>query len=144
MRKVLFIASAIDSLDDRGIPLKKEFQKIVEESGWEAIGAGLKNNPIIDIDTNRKRKREIISHDLEEIKRADLVLVITDLKTFTVGTWIEMWEAFKLKKKIILFSTSPEKIKNIFITALVERIFVKKEQLKEYLENYEDSNTRKS
>jgi nucleoside 2-deoxyribosyltransferase len=120
--KIVYYAGAIDSVKDKGRTEREYFKKIVEQCGCKMIGAGFDDNPIISSNSPLSLQKKIAANDLELLKKSDIILVVTDLSTFAVGTWIEMHEASKLGQPIIIFIKNNSKVKNIFINTYSNKI----------------------
>ena len=152
----VYYAGAIDSVDDKGRTDRDYFKKIVEECGWEIVGAGFGDNPIISIHSSSSLQREIVREDLKLLEKSDIFLVVTDLKTFSVGSWIEMHEASKRGQPIVTFiknekgdkdkdknknknKKNKDKVRNIFINTYSDKIIHDDiDELKDTLKNMKD------
>jgi 3-keto-L-gulonate-6-phosphate decarboxylase len=65
----------------------------------------------------------VAAQDLRIQRKCEATLVYTDLKTFAVGTWCEMWEAKKLGQMVIVLTPSPpQTIRSVFIKAYADYI----------------------
>lgn len=142
----VYYAGAIDSVDDKGRTDRDYFKKIVEECGFEIVGAGFGDNPIISTRSPLSLQREIVREDLKLLEKSDIFLVVTDLKTFSVGSWIEMHEASKRGQPIVTFIKNEEgdknknKVRNIFINTYSDKIIHDDiDELKDALKNMKDA-----
>lgn len=85
-----------------------EMMKFLEDNGFQPVRQIVKGK--LDYSTIkdfRKRKNlanKIITHDLQLIKKSDVLIVLPEP---SFGASIEMYVAKSLKKKIILFSNKP-------------------------------------
>ena len=116
----IFLASAIDEDESRGSRVRSYYSNLIKECGCEVLGAGIGENPIISTSSPRSVCKSIIRHDLNEQFSCHATLVVTDGKTLAVGTWIELWEAYKLGQFIILFVENSREVKSIFLKGLVD------------------------
>ena len=142
-KPTVFIAAAIDSLEDRGQSIRKELKEVIESCGLNVSAAGIFKNPVIDVEkSSHFLKRTIVALDIQELKKCQITLVVTDLRTFSVGTWIEMWEARQMGQYILLYITNKNKIANIFLESLVDKIIYSNEELEGFLKTYENNNRK--
>ncbi len=119
MQITVFVAAAID--EAKRNPDQVRVAAIVEECGCKAIGAGIGGNPIVPHSSPKSHCRAIIRQDLMELSKAHAILIVTDGKTFSVGTWVEMWEAHKQGQYIILYLCDHKSIpKSVFLRGLVD------------------------
>jgi nucleoside 2-deoxyribosyltransferase len=115
----VYIAQAIDSNPEGVIENINNFANILIEYGLDVRGAGIPPSPIIGPDTNIERKKVIVAYDLTVLRGCDILLVISDLDTFALGTMMEMEYARQLGLYIILYC--PSKCKNIFADKTVDK-----------------------
>lgn len=90
-----------------GIDKIVELRKFLEEKGFETIKQFSEGNDYSNIADFRKKQelvKKIIRHDLECIKKADVLVVFPEP---SFGASIEMFVAKRKKKKVILFSSKP-------------------------------------
>lgn len=133
MKPIIFIATAIDSSPDRGMGIRKELIKILKKK-YNVVGAGIAQNPIIDLDKSTTlRKKEIVAQDIQEARNADIILVVTDLNTFSVGTWCEVWEGYMRGRIITLYITGRKKLRNIFLETICHHVIYDIKTLKKDL-----------
>ena len=85
-----------------------EIMKFLEDNGFQPVRQFVKRkSDYSKIKDFRKRKdlaHKIIMHDLQVIKKSDVLIVLPEP---SFGASIEMYVAKSLKKKIILFSNKP-------------------------------------
>ena len=84
-----------------------EMRKFLESKGFETIKQFSKGKDYSNIRDFRKKTmlvKKIIKHDLDCIKKADVLVVLPDP---SFGASIEMFVAKNAKKKVILFSSKP-------------------------------------
>lgn len=85
-----------------------EMMKFLEDNGFQPVRQFVKGkSDYSTIKDFRKRKNlanKIIMHDLQIIKKSDVLIVLPEP---SFGASIEMYVAKSLKKKIILFSNKP-------------------------------------
>ena len=122
MKPKVYIASAIDEDITRGKNVREHFRMLVEECGCEALGAGFAGNPIIPTESPREVCKSIIRQDLMEQGKAHVTLGITNRKTFAVGTWIEVWEGYKLGQYIIIYVYDHNEVPSIFLKGIADEI----------------------
>ena len=122
MKIKIYIASAIDEDESRGKDIRSYFGKLVEGCGCEAIGAGIGDNPVISTNSPKSVCKSIIRQDLMELEHTHAFLGVTDGKTLAVGTWVELWEAYKIGQYIILYVENSKTIRSIFLKGLVDEI----------------------
>lgn len=116
----VFLASAIDEDESRGMHVREVFGKLIEECGCEVTGAGIADNPIIDVDSSKADCQNIIVGDLLEQSQARVTLVVAE-RTFAVGTWIEAWEAYRMHQYLIVFVWGGA-IRSIFLRGIADEI----------------------
>lgn len=90
-----------------GIDKILKLREFLEKKGFDTVKQFSEGNNYSSISDFRKKPelvKKIIKHDLECIKKAD-VLVILPKPSF--GASIEMFVAKSKKKKVILFSSKP-------------------------------------
>ena len=116
----IFLASAIDEDENRGSRIRAYYGTLIRECGCKVIGAGIAGNPIISTLSSRGVCKGIIRHDLNEQSSCHATLVITDGRTLAVGTWIELWEAYKMGQFTILFVENGGALRSIFLTGIVD------------------------
>ena len=121
MKKTIFVASAIDDLPDKGMEIRLQMECVLGKY-YNLIGAGFGKNPIINFNNSRLRKKEIMDNDIKVIRKADIFLIVTDLKTFSVGTWAEMWEAYTRGIPVSLYITGNKELHNIFLESICSHI----------------------
>jgi len=128
VRPKVFIASAIDEDESRGMCVRERFGRIIEECGFEALGAGISGNPIVDVDSPISVCHKIIVADLLEQSRAQSTLVVMDC-TPVFGTIIEAWEAYRQGQHLVVFVLKGE-IKSIFLRGIVDEVIHTENELR--------------
>ena len=84
-----------------------EMREFLENKGFETVKQFSKGNDYSNIRDFRKKTmlvKKIIKHDLDCIKKADVLVVLPEP---SFGASIEMFVAKNAKKKVILFSSKP-------------------------------------
>jgi dihydrodipicolinate reductase len=90
-----------------GIGKILEMREFLESSGFETVKQFSKGKDYSKIQDFRKKTtlvKKIIKHDLDCIKKADVLVVLPEP---SFGASIEMFVAKNAKKKVILFSSKP-------------------------------------
>jgi len=90
-----------------GIDKILEMREFLEREGFETIKQFSKGQDYSKIHDFRKKTtlvKKIIKHDLDCIKKADVLVVLPEP---SFGASIEMFVAKNAKKKVILFSSKP-------------------------------------
>lgn len=92
-----------------GVGINKilELREFLESEGFETVKQFSKGKDYSNIRDFRKKTmlvKKIIKHDLDCIKKADVLVVLPDP---SFGASIEMFVAKSAKKKVILFSSKP-------------------------------------
>lgn len=84
----------------------RTFYHKLENKGYQILNhieaKGMDYSRIKDFRDKPKLSKEIVKHDLDYIKRTDVVVVLANKASY--GTAIEMYVAKKLGKKIIFFA----------------------------------------
>jgi dihydrodipicolinate reductase len=84
-----------------------EMRKFLEKEGFETVKQFSKGKDYSNIRDFRKKTalvKKIIKHDLDCIKKSDVLVVLSEP---SFGASIEMYVAKNAKKKVILFSSKP-------------------------------------
>ncbi len=85
-----------------------EMRRFLEENGFQTVKQFVKGKSdysrMNDFRKRKKLAKKIIAHDLQVIKKSDVLIVFPEP---SFGASIEMYIAKVLKKKIILFSNKP-------------------------------------
>ncbi len=93
-----------------GVDKIREFYKKIKQEGFEIVNHVEEQNMdyshIQDFRNEKELCAKIVNHDLEYVKKADVLVVI--VKKPSYGTAIEMYVAKSTGKKIILFA--PESV----------------------------------
>jgi len=130
----IYFALPIDINPDKALKRIEEFKKIFTKfPKIEVYGAGLNDSPIIPPNTTWTQQRLIVAYDLRIIRQCDILLIVTDNKTFCAGTFMELEYARQLGIYTIMLSLS-KNIKNIFLLTMVDRIAYSIKELEEILE----------
>ena len=116
----VFLAGAIDEDGSLGMNVRELFGKLIEECGCEVLSAGILSNPIIPTDSPVSVCKDTMQRDLLEQSRCQATLVVVD-STPAVGTWIEMWEAYKQGQRVIVF-VRDRKVRSVFLRGVADEI----------------------
>ncbi len=112
--------------------------KFLEENGFEPVKQIVKGksdySKIRDFRKRRKLARKIIIHDLQFVKKSDVLIVLPEP---SFGASIEMYVAKSLKKKIILFSNRP--VPTPWPVGYSDLIITNKKDLLNYLQKIKES-----
>jgi len=128
----IYYCSPIDICLEKAKEEIEKFKQLFSKfPNIQVEGAGFGDNPIVDSNTSWIKKKAIVSYDYRILRSCDILLVITDLKTFCSGTMLEMEYARQLGLTIILYC--PYKPKNIFLECLTDKIVYSIEELEEVL-----------
>lgn len=125
MQLKVFLACSIDSGGMHWKLNRETLVKLCEDCGCEVMAAGEGQNPIISSSAPKSLCKIVMNHDLTEQRKAHVTLVATELEEFSVGTWIEMWEAYKLGQYIILFVAcgfEAREVRSVFLRGLADEI----------------------
>lgn len=90
-----------------GVDKILKIRKFLESEGFETVKQFSKGKDYSNIRDFRKKMslvKNIIKHDLECIKKSDVLVVLPEP---SFGASIEMFIAKKARKKVILFSSKP-------------------------------------
>lgn len=159
----LYYAAAIDTCVDKAFKQIEEFKKLfniytIREWGVregiknpiEFYGAGFGNSPIIGPETSAVKKGVISAYDLRKIRECDVLLVVTDLKQFAAGTFMEFEYArnlgiytivMVLPKEVPIYSQpygtrlEKQRCHNIFLETYANKIIYSMEELEEILKD---------
>ena len=92
-----------------GIESIREFYDWLKNQGYETINhiksQDMDYSYIKDFRDEEELSKKIVEHDLEFVKKADVLVILVDMPSF--GTAIESFVAKNEGKKIILFSPNP-------------------------------------
>ncbi|MRN41474.1 MAG: hypothetical protein FIO02_10590 [Nitrosopumilales archaeon] len=69
------------------------------------VGRGMDYSDIKDFRNKKKLSRQIVNHDLEYVKKADVLVVLANMPSY--GAAIEMFVAKNSGKKIVLLAKDP-------------------------------------
>lgn len=93
-----------------GIQHIREFYSILLKEGFDVLRhveeKSMDYSDIQDFRDKRDLSKEIVNHDLEYVKKADVIVVMMS-KTPSYGTWMEMYVAKMAGKKVILVANEP-------------------------------------
>ena len=137
----LYYASAIDVCQKKAFKQIEEFKKIFSKYDIQVYGAGFGNSPIIPLGCSEVYKAVITAYDMRQIRKCDILLVVTDLKTFAAGTFEEMMYARTNGLYVILLVLNKRKgykpihseIKNIFLESHADKIIYSIDELEQVL-----------
>lgn len=131
----VYYSHPVDALRDKG-QSHRDNVNLIKQCGWEVCGPGIGDTPIINAsESTFEVKKLIVERELKRIRESDLILIITDLKSFSAGSWMEYQYARSLGKKTIVFVKSKDKVKNIFIETTADKIiYNSKRELKKELD----------
>lgn len=147
-----YYASAIDCSVDKGKRLLGIFKEVFKKYPQiEVSGAGIGESPIISLNSSKTLKKAIVAYDLRKLRECDILLMVTDLKTYCAGSHMELEYARNLGLLTIVLclpdfvysiksdelrshSGLKDKVKNIFIETMADRVIYTIEELKEILE----------
>lgn len=131
----LYYASAIDTCVKEAFEQIEIFKKILSKYDIEVYGAGFKDSPIISPDSSEEYKGVVSAYDLRKIRECDILLVVTDLKTFCPGTMMELEYSRNLGLYTIVLCLGNGFCKNIFIKTYANKIIYSKDELRQILKN---------
>lgn len=93
-----------------GVEHIREFYSILSKEGFDVLRhveeKSMDYSDIQDFRDKRELSKEIVNHDLEYVKKADVIVVMMS-KTPSYGTWMEMYVAKMAGKKVILVANEP-------------------------------------
>ena len=97
------------SIGHGGVENIKNFYNFLKNESFDVLehiqAEGMDYSHISDFRDKKELSQKIVDHDLEFVKKADVVVVLVDVPSY--GTAVEMYIAKKLGKKIILFGEKP-------------------------------------
>ena len=154
----IYYAAAIDTCVDKAFKQIEEFKKIFNpytnsfsiNHPIVVYGAGFGDSPIIGPETSVVKKGVISAYDLRKIRECDVLMVVTDLKQFAAGTFMELEYARNLGIYTIVLALIPKfnyqkigpyevppptKVQNIFLETYANKIIYSKEELEEILKD---------
>jgi len=136
----LYYAASVDCSVDQGKHLLGIFKEVFKKYPQiEVSGAGIGESPIISLDSSKTLKKAIVAYDLRKLRECDILLVVTDLKTYCAGSHMELEYARNLGLLTIVLCVDKDGLaiyglKNIFIETLADKIIHSIEELEEILE----------
>ena len=134
MKPRVFITYPIDSTPDKGNEICRRMETLVKSCGCECFGAGIGGNPIVK-DFTLPICKMIIANDLTQCLSCHCTVAITDLETFSVGTWIEVFKAYERGQNIILYVTNSNIIRSVFLSGICTQVVRSDEELRACLNN---------
>lgn len=136
----VYYSSAIDCSEDQGKHLFVIFKKLFKKYPQiEVCGAGIGESPIINLDSSKTLKKAVVAYDLRKLRECDILLMVTDLKTYCAGTHMELEYARNLGLLTIVLCIDRDGLpkhglKNIFIETQVDKIIHSISELENILE----------
>jgi nucleoside 2-deoxyribosyltransferase len=92
-----------------GVNEIKQMYSMLHHKGYEIVDhlvhKGMDYSDIRDFRDKKELSHKIVSHDLQYIKKADVIIVLTNSPSY--GTAIEMFIAKSLSKNVILLAKDP-------------------------------------
>jgi hypothetical protein len=92
-----------------GIDDVRRFYTLLDTEGFDIVdhivGKGMDYSDIKDFRNKKELSRQIVNHDLEYVKKADVLVVLASMPSY--GAAIEMFVAKNSGKKIILLAKDP-------------------------------------
>lgn len=89
-----------------GIDDIRRFYALLDTEGFDTVdhivGKGMDYSDIKDFRNKKELSQQIINHDLEYVKKADLLVVLANMPSY--GAAIEMFVAKNSGKKVILLA----------------------------------------
>lgn len=131
----MYYAAAVDCSVDQGkytlkILTDLIFKKFPE---IEVCGAGIGESPIISTQSTKIFKKAIVAYDLRKLRECDILLMVTDGKTYCAGTHMEVEYARSFGMLIIVYNMGRGLLTNIFLETTADKIVNSIEQLEEVL-----------
>ncbi len=131
----IYVAAPIDTCLEEALKQIEEFKLLFAKfPKLNVYGAGYKNSPVLDGSESPFKKGVICSYDLRKLRESDVLLVVTNLKQFAAGTFMELEYSRQLGIYTIIFIVSGEKPKNIFLETYANKIIYSYEELNRFLE----------
>jgi len=97
------------SIGHGGVENIRDFYNFLKNQNFDVLehiqAEGMDYSHISDFRDKKDLSQKIVDHDLDFIKKADVIVVLVDEPSY--GTAIEMYIAKSLGKKIILFGEKP-------------------------------------
>lgn len=133
----IYVASAIDVCPEEALKQIERFKVILSKYNVNVFGAGMdKDSPIIDEHSTPELKGAVVAYDLRKLRESDILLFITNLKTFCPGSCMELEYARQLGLYIIVLCLGSNGfVKNIFISTFADKVIYSVEELEFILEN---------
>ena len=88
-----------------GLSKIKKIQSLLKENGFTVVDQIFKEvvcSDIKDFRNEKKLSEKVVKHDLDCVKKSEVIVVIADAPSY--GTAVEIFVAKGLGKKVILFS----------------------------------------
>jgi nucleoside 2-deoxyribosyltransferase len=129
----IYYASAIDVCVQEAYQQIEEFKRMFyrlnyneeherKSTAIEVCGAGFGKSPVLDGPTPEIKKDVVAAYDLRMIRGCDILLVVTNLKTFAAGTFMEFEYARQQGLYIIVCVMTEHCVHNIFINKYADKI----------------------
>ena len=92
-----------------GIDNIRRFYTLLDTEGFDTVdhivSKGMDYSDIKDFRNKKELSRQIVNHDLEYVKKADVLVVLASMPSY--GAAIEMFVAKNSGKKIVLLAKDP-------------------------------------
>ncbi|MGA7367925.1 MAG: nucleoside 2-deoxyribosyltransferase [Nitrososphaeraceae archaeon] len=92
-----------------GVDKIRQMYTILRRKGFEIVDhlvhKGMDYSDVRDFRNKKELSQQIVSHDLQYIEKADVIIVVANGPSY--GTGIEMYIAKNLNKKVILLANDP-------------------------------------
>jgi len=92
-----------------GVDKIRQMYTILRRKGFEIVDhlvhKGMDYSDVRDFRDKKELSQQIVSHDLQYIEKADVIIVVANRPSY--GTGIEMYIAKNLIKKVILLANGP-------------------------------------
>lgn len=92
-----------------GVDKIRQMYTILRRKGFEIVDhlvhKGMDYSDVRDFRDKKELSQQIVSHDLQYIEKADVIIVVANRPSY--GTGIEMYIAKNLNKKVILLANDP-------------------------------------
>jgi hypothetical protein len=97
------------SIGSGGIDNIRRFYTLLDTEGFDTVNhivsKGMDYSDIKDFRNKKELSRQIVNHDLEYVKKADVLVVLACMPSY--GAAIEMFVAKNSGKKIVLLAKDP-------------------------------------
>jgi hypothetical protein len=92
-----------------GIDNIRRFYTLLDTEGFDTVdhivSKGMDYSDIKDFSNKKELSRQIVNHDLEYVKKADVLVVLANMPSY--GAAIEMFVAKNSGKKIVVLAKDP-------------------------------------